>query len=180
MAITIACGTFGHLDFSALPEASQKFLAQKAANHQFANVLDAKLAARAESEARKAHGDGFSDLSDEDRKTKIAAVATDAWKASTRATMAAEFIEALKSGTIAVRASAVRLSPEERTRAAVTREWLLAALKAAKHTPPEAKDALQAMLDKYAAKHSAKIEAEVKRRLKASATPTEGDLDGIL
>lgn len=187
MTIIITCGT-AQVDFDALPEASRRYLAQKAANHLFANVLDSKVAGAIEVKAREAYDAGkgpddvvWSKLSDSNRKAMIAD-AKDTYSeealAKLKADYATETLTALKDGTMATRATASRKSPEDKIREDIIMGMIRVGAEAAKSAGKTVKiptgTELADLMAKVAERKADEIAKELKARLARGAKAADG------
>jgi len=195
MTIIITCGSLGEKDFSALPESSQKAMAQKAANHLFNNVLDSKvlahytakpLAAWVKAETKPGKGKDAKPVLPTDvaikaqRKALFDAV-SDEDKATQKALFAEETYASLLDGTFITKAGGKKKTPREAMVETVTMELLTAEAKARSVKLPTG-EALATMIDRFGTKKAETIEAMVNERLaalEALATSTDNALDDI-
>lgn len=187
MTIIIACGAT-QVDFDTLPEASRQYLAQKAANHLFANVLDSKVAGKIEASALEAYNQhkaadapAWGKLAETDRKARVTAMKStysDESLATMKAALAAETLQSLRDGTMATRASAVRKSPEAKIREEIIMGYIRAGAESAKAKGRTVKiptgAELTAMMEKVAQAKAADIEKELKVRLARTTKAAEG------
>lgn len=186
MTITITCGTT-QVDFDALPEASRKYLAQKAANHLFANVLDSQVTGHMETLAREAYdegkGDGpaWSKLTDADRKARTADIRA-SYSDDDVAALKTKFVDktlaALRDGTMATRTTASRKSPEDKIREDIIMGFIRVGAEAAKAAGKTVKiptgAELTDLMAKVADRKADEIAKELKARLARGAKAADG------